>query len=212
MTEPIIDIVKNLENVIRVTDEVQTHTCVHNCNMLTMLNIRLKSDFERPKRGMRSDNLFGYARRRRSTNRASIPVAVVPWSHVYLSGMANVLKSIGISSFPNLQVSVIIYIQKKKIIVKIEHTWKAARIVMKRSLPNWLWSLVALWPGQLAHSIQTWSRRLHSMMNPRLRLDHGLENSQSSLQEILLTAACIKYKPKRAFMLVLWLIHTFVSP
>lgn len=78
MTEPIIDIVKNLENVIRVTDEVQTHTCVHNCNMLTMLNIRLKSDFERPKRGMRSDNLFGYARRRRSTNRASIPVAVVP--------------------------------------------------------------------------------------------------------------------------------------
>lgn len=112
MTEPTIDIVKNLQNIIIVTDEAQTHTCVHNCNMLTMLNIWLKSDFERPKRGMRSENLFGYARHRRSINRASIPVAVVPWSLVYLSGMANVLKSTGIYSFPNLQISVIIYIHK----------------------------------------------------------------------------------------------------
>lgn len=67
----------------------------------TSRNIAVSSGCALPNCATRSDHLFGYDGHLNIINRASIPVAVVPWLHTYFSGSCNALPRRARSSFWN---------------------------------------------------------------------------------------------------------------
>ena len=108
------------ESIIYVIDDLQekvfgSYICIYIhmylfsiLKNLTVFKMKLNSDCERPRCGARSQSLLGYDNLLRKTIRASIPVVMVPCTHVYLSGMARAAQRRSMSLLASLKYEYII--------------------------------------------------------------------------------------------------------